>query len=114
MRRRMESVVREGFNQNQIPAIMRSKLMLEVASELASEEGWPYYQARIQMRPQGGDGWGFTLFGSDSPAGIQAVAEGEADFGIVNPGGVGAMALRGRGPFKEPIPLRAVTVLPQF
>jgi len=96
------------------PAVMRSRLMLEVACELVAEEEWPERQARIQFRPQGGEAWGTCLFGSDAPGAVDAVARGEADFAIVNPGAILAMALRGTGPFKQPIPVRAVTVLPQF
>ena len=45
---------------------------------------------------------------------IRRVAKGEADIAICNPGGVLGMALRGRGPFREPIPLRSIMVIPQF
>jgi TRAP-type uncharacterized transport system substrate-binding protein len=93
---------------------MRSRLMLEVACELVAADGWEEKQARIQLRPQGADEWSVCLFGSDAPAAVSAVATGEADFAIVNPGAVLALARNGAGPFKEPVPLRAITVLPQF
>lgn len=48
------------------------------------------------------------------PASVDAVASGEADIAICNPGGVLGMALRGRGPYKKPIPLRSLMVIPQF
>lgn len=100
---------------NRAPVTMRSRLMLEVASELAGTGAWPHKQAKILLRPQGGDDWQITLFASDAPGSISEVAQGEADFGIVNPGGVLAMAYRGKGAFNEPMPfLRAVMVLPQF
>jgi len=98
----------------EIPAVMRSRLMLEVACELVAGEDWSDHQARIQFRQQGAEDWKVCLFGSDAPSAVDAVARGEADFAIVNPGSVLAMALRGLGPFKEPVPLRAITVLPQF
>jgi TRAP-type uncharacterized transport system substrate-binding protein len=88
--------------------------MLEVACELVAEESWEEHQARIQFRRQGDREWGVCLFGSDAPAAVDAVVSGEADFAIVNPGAILAMALRGAGPFKQPIPVRAITVLPQF
>lgn len=96
------------------PAVMRSRLMLEVACELVAEDNWDERQARIQFRRQGDKDWNVCLFGSDAPGAVDAVASGEADFAIVNPGAILAMALRGSGPFKAPVPVRAVTVLPQF
>jgi len=96
------------------PAVMRSRLMLEVACELVAEEDWAERQARIQFRRQGDKDWAVCLLGSDAPAAVDAVVRGEAEFAIVNPGAILAMALRGTGPFKQPVPVRAVTVLPQF
>jgi TRAP-type uncharacterized transport system substrate-binding protein len=98
----------------EIPAVMRSRIMLEVASELVAADDWPERQARIQFRNQGDDQWQVCLFGSDAPSAVDAVSNGEADFAIVNPGAILAMALRGAGPFKQPVPVRAITVLPQF
>lgn len=97
-----------------VPSVMRSRLMLEVACELVAAEDWEERQARVQLRQQGAEEWAVCLFGSDAPSAVHAVASGEAQFGIVNPGAVLAMALRGSGPFVEPVPVRAVTVLPQF
>src|SRR5919202_942866 len=96
------------------PVVMRSRLMLEVASELVAAEEWPEKQVRIHFRPQGDERWRLCFFASDAPNAVDAVASGEATFAICNPGGVLAMALRGAGPYKEPIPLRAIMVLPQF
>src|SRR5438105_11643563 len=93
---------------------MRSRLMLEVASELVAAEEWLDQQVIIQFRPQGDTEWRVRFFASDAPNSIDAVANGEADFAICNPGGVLAMALRGAGPYKQPIPVRAIMVLPQF
>src|ERR1051325_7526490 len=94
------------------PVIIRSKLVLEVASELAGNRGFPQAQARVQLRPQGGEAWDYTIFGSDSPSGIQAVASGEAQIAIVNPSGPLTMAYLGKGAFKEAVPVRAITVIP--
>jgi len=93
---------------------MRSRLMLEVACELVASDDWEEHQARIQFRRQGDESWDVCLFGSDAPSAVDAVVRGEAKFAIVNPGSVLAMAVVGAGPFKQPIPLRAITVLPQF
>ena len=97
-----------------IPVIMRSRLMLEAVSELVATNEWKNKQVMILMRPQGDDQWRLRFFASDSPTSVDAVASGEADIAICNPGGVLGMALRGRGPYKSPIPLRSIMVIPQF
>jgi hypothetical protein len=91
---------------------IRSHLVLEIASELVDRPEWPYRQARINLREQGGDTWPVCMFGSDGPAAIDEVARGELQVAIINPAGLLALALRGKGPFKSPIPLRAITVIP--
>ena len=96
------------------PAIMRSRLMLEAASELAGANEWRERQVMIMMRAQGDTEWKTRLFASDAPDSIDAVINGEADIAICNPGGVLGMAVRGRGPYKKPLPLRSLMVIPQF
>jgi TRAP-type uncharacterized transport system substrate-binding protein len=91
---------------------IRSRLVLEVASELVDRPEWQYRQARIGLREQGGEGWPMVLFGSDSPAVIEQVACGEVQVAIINPAAPLALALRGKGPFQNPIALRAITVIP--
>jgi TRAP-type uncharacterized transport system substrate-binding protein len=86
--------------------------VLEVASELVDQPEWRYRQARVALREQGGEGWPFVLFGSDSPAVIAQVASGEVQVAIINPAGPLALAVRGNGPFAKPIALRAITVIP--
>lgn len=96
------------------PVVMRSRLMLEVASELVAADEWPDRQVNIHFRPQGDESWRLCFFASDAPNAVDAVASRQADIAICNPGGVLGMALKGAGPFKQPIPLRAIMVLPQF
>jgi TRAP-type uncharacterized transport system substrate-binding protein len=96
------------------PVVQRSRMMLEVASELVAAQGWDDKQVEIRMRPQGAPEWGMCFFASDAPNSIDAVANGEAQFAICNPGGVLAMALKGAGPFKQAVPVRAISVFPQF
>jgi len=96
------------------PVIMRSRLMLETASELVAANEWRDKQVMILMRPQGDTKWRTRFFASDAPGSVNAVASGEAHIAICNPGGVLGMALRGRGPYKKPIPLRSIMVIPQF
>ena len=96
------------------PVVQRSKLMLEIAAELVGAPEWNDRQVTIHFREQGAPSWRLCFFASDAPNAVDAVATGDADFAICNPGGVLAMALHGAAPFKEPLPLRAITVLPQF
>ena len=91
---------------------IRSRLVLEVASELVDQPQWRYRQTRVNLREQGGDGWPIALFGSDSPAAIAQVANGEVQVAMINPAAPLALALRGKGPFREPIALRAIAVVP--
>jgi TRAP-type uncharacterized transport system substrate-binding protein len=88
--------------------------MLEVASQLVSRKDFPYLQARIQLREQGAAEWPLTLFASDSPATIHEVAAGNVQFAIINPSMILKMAALGSAPFKEPMPLRAIAVLPSL
>src|SRR6266513_2305498 len=94
------------------PHTTRSRLMIEVASELVNRKDFPYLQARISLREQGADEWPLTLFASDSPATIQEVASGKVQFAIINPSMILKMAALGSVPFKEPLALRAIAVLP--
>lgn len=96
------------------PHTTRSRLMLAVASQLVSRKDFPYLQARIQLREQGAAEWPLTLFASDSPATIHEVAAGNVQFAIINPSMILKMAALGSAPFKEPMPLRAIAVLPSL
>jgi TRAP-type uncharacterized transport system substrate-binding protein len=97
-----------------MPVTTRSKLVLEVASELVALEDKPWRQAMLYLREQGQDGWSARLFASDTPSGIEAVARGEADMGIINPSGPLTLAYRGTGPYKEPLPVRTIAVIPSY
>ena len=94
------------------PATTRSRLALEVASELIGKSGIPP-QARISMRRQGSENpWELGIFGSDSPSVFEEVARGDIQMAIINPAELLALANNGVGPFKEPIPVRTITVIP--
>ena len=94
------------------PHTTRSRLMLEVASELVNRRDWPYLQARISLREQGAAEWPLTLFASDSPATIFEVAAKKVQFAIINPGMILKLAVMGGAPFKQSMPLRIMAVLP--
>jgi TRAP-type uncharacterized transport system substrate-binding protein len=96
------------------PHTTRSRLMLEVASQLVNRKDFPYLQARISLREQGAGDWPLTLFASDSPATIREVADGRVQFAIINPSMMLKLAALGSAPFKEAIPLRVIAVLPSL
>ena len=96
------------------PVGVRSRFMLEVASELVGMREWPHQQVRLTLREQGGGKWGPTLFASDSPEVVDEVARGDVQIAIVNPGAILTLALKGTGPFKEPVPVRAITVIQSY
>ena len=91
---------------------IRSRLVLEIASEMVDQADWPNRQARVSLRPQGADHWAVNMIASDGPAAIDQVARAEMHLAISNPAMYLALAVRGTGPFKQPIPLRAITVIP--
>jgi TRAP-type uncharacterized transport system substrate-binding protein len=94
------------------PHTTRSRLMLEVASQLVSQKDFSYLQARVSLREQGADEWPVTLFASDSPATIHEVAAGKVQFAMINPSMILKLAALGSAPFNEPLPLRTIAVLP--
>jgi TRAP-type uncharacterized transport system substrate-binding protein len=91
---------------------IRSRLILEVASEMVDQTEWPNRQARVSLRPQGADKWVVNMIASDGPAALEQVARGEMQLAISNPAMYLALALRGTGPYKVPIALRAIAVIP--
>jgi hypothetical protein len=64
---------------------VRSRLMLEVASELVGSPDWDLKQARIDLRVQGPNEWAVQLFASDGPDAVADVVAGRAHFAILNP-----------------------------
>ena len=109
----MEKEIKRQFT---IPVTTRSLVVLEVASELVSRKrkDWPYPQAKVSLRNQGDEDWKVCFFGSDTPGAIDAVADGEVQVAIMNPAEPLNLAVRGTGPYKVPIPLRIITVIPSF
>ncbi len=91
---------------------IRSRLVLEVASEMIEQEDWPNRQARVSLRPQGAAEWAVNMIASDGPGALDLVARGEMQLAISNPAMYLALAVRGTGPYKKPIPLRAITIIP--
>lgn len=98
------------------PPSIRSLLMLEATAAMMRGRKRPSFgtQVEISLRPQGDSRWHVRLLASDTPEGIDAVVAREADLAIINPSAVLTLAYRGSGAFRRPMPVRAVTVLPQY
>jgi TRAP-type uncharacterized transport system substrate-binding protein len=88
--------------------------MLEVASELVGLYEFPQKQAVVSLRPQGGVDWELTFLASDGPDALQGVVDGEVTMGIVNPSSMLALARKGIAPFRGPLPLAALAVIPSY
>jgi TRAP-type uncharacterized transport system substrate-binding protein len=96
-------------------ATIRSRVVLEIASELVGRHDHPYIQAKVLLRPARGDKeWRMALFGSSTYEGIEAVASGEADLAITNPSAALSLAYRGTGLFNAPQPVRPIAVIPSY
>ena len=80
-----------------LPMTTRSRVVLEIASELVADKSYPYNQAKVQLRVQGASDWPCTLFGSSTKEGVFAVAKGEAQLAIINPAATLNLAVRGAG-----------------
>jgi TRAP-type uncharacterized transport system substrate-binding protein len=97
------------------PNVTRSRLVLEIASEMAasaaSDAVPDYIQPKVVLRRSHG-GRPATLFAISSAEGIFAVASREVDLAMINPAAMLAVAMRGHGIFKQPMPVRAIAVIP--
>ncbi len=96
------------------PATIRSRVVLEIASELVAMRDQPNMQAKVLLRPQGESDWPLALSGSSTIAGIEEVVKGEADLAIVNPSSALTVAYRGNAPFTEPQPVLPIAVIPSL
>nr|MDT0660964.1 hypothetical protein [Micromonospora sp. DSM 115978] len=94
-------------------ATIRSRLMLEVASELVGSGSWPYKQVRIDLREQGDERWPASLFGSDGADSVTEVLAGRSQFAIINPATAALPVLRGVAD-APPDALAAITTIPSY
>lgn len=94
------------------PLVVRSRLLLEVASELVGERDAVPSQVAILFRTPGQWQWPVSFTADDSERGVEAVWRGEATAGIANPSSLLAVARRGTHPFRAPLPIAALCVLP--
>lgn len=95
------------------PATIRSRIVLEIASELVSMKDQANDQAKVLLRPQGGREWQWALFGSSTVEGLHEVVDGASDLAIVNPSSLLSLARSGKGSyFQVPQPVLPIAVLP--
>jgi len=99
------------------PNVTRSRLVLEIASEMAggaAADAVPdYILPEVSLR-HSRSGQRVRFSASSSAAGIFAVARREADLAMINPAAVLAVARNGKGLFKEPMPVAAIAVIPSW
>jgi TRAP-type uncharacterized transport system substrate-binding protein len=97
------------------PNVTRSRLVLEIASEMAGgavADAVPdYILPKVVLRQSRG-GKLATFSAVSSAEGIFAVASREADLAMINPAAVLSVAMRGQGIFNRPMPVRAIAVIP--
>ncbi len=96
------------------PDTIRPRLLFEVVSEMMGSSDWPYREARVELRSQGGEPGAFHLYGANHPNSIQEMAEGKLDISILNPSALLTMAYRGTGAFEKPMPVATIAVLPHY
>lgn len=97
-----------------IPAVTRSRVVLEIAAELVARDDQPLQQAKVLLREQGAGDWRLCLFGSDTPAAIEAVVKGEAALALINPTNPLSVAYRGGGRYHTPQPVRSIANIPSL
>jgi TRAP-type uncharacterized transport system substrate-binding protein len=89
--------------------------MMEAESEMVAGGDWPYRNARITLRDQGGDHDAeYSLMGTQSPDIIDDVERGEVHAAMLNPSAMLTLAVRGTGPFDRPRKLAAIAVIPSY
>ena len=96
------------------PFTIRSRLFLEVASEMMGASDWPYREVSMELRSQTDEPGTFRLYGANHPNSLQEMAEGRLDISTLNPAALLTMAYRGSGAFEKPIPVATIAVLPHY
>ncbi len=97
-----------------MPMTIRSRVVLEIASELVADSEQVHTQAKVSLRTQGTAEWPLVLFGSSTVEGIEAVVKRQAALAIINPSGVLSLAFKGAGIFEAPQPVRTIGVIPSY
>jgi len=101
---------------NMHSGVMRVKGLLEIASALY-ETQLPDLGRRLTLSLAGGTkgkGTERISFSTGSLRLLDQVARKKVEVGWINPTAGLAMAVRGKGPFKEPLPLKALAMFPSW
>ena len=96
--------------------VMRVKGLLEIASALY-DTSIPDVGRRLTLSLGGGTkakGTERISFSTGSLRLLEQVARKKVEVGWINPTAGLAMAVRGKGPFKEPLPLKALAMFPSW
>jgi len=97
---------------------IRTFTLTQMAVAMQSDRsvpGRPFRELRLSLGSTGSGAFASALtFASDMPKVAEAVAQGEIDLGALNPSAYLTMAYRGVGPYSEPLPLRAIGVMPSL
>jgi hypothetical protein len=98
------------------PIVTRSKVVLEIASELVTLADQPFKQVKVLMRTQGEpeQDWPLRLFGSSTYEGLDAVVARESAISMINPAAALTLAYRGSPPYDRPQPVRTIAVIPSL
>lgn len=90
---------------------IRSRLMLQVASEIVGQNERGIRVAEVCLRELG-DPDGLRFSSLSTMTSMLDVAEGKLDVAIANPSAALTLAYRGTGPFPDPLPLRTIAIIP--
>ena len=94
------------------PLTTRSRVVLEIASEMVGGPDPIFKQSKVSFRSQGGREWSRNLYGSSTYEMLDTVISGEALLAMMNPASLLAVAHLGKGPYASPQPVRVITVIP--
>jgi TRAP-type uncharacterized transport system substrate-binding protein len=98
------------FSQLNAVAI-RSRLVLEIASELVGGNDRSIRVAEVRLRDLATE-HPLQLSSLSTIGAVIDVAEGRLDMAIANPSAALTLAYRGTGPFDRPLPVRTIAVIP--
>src|SRR3954463_8100747 len=90
---------------------IRSRLVLEIASELVGGNDRGIRVAEVRLRDLASE-QPLQLSSLSTLSAMTNLAEGQLDMAIANPSAALTLAYRGTGPFSRPLPLRTIAVIP--
>src|SRR5262245_52062303 len=90
---------------------IRSRLVLEIASELVGGKDRTIRVAEVSLRDLDSE-QPLRLSSLSTIGALSDVAEGRLDMAMTNPSAALTLAYLGKGPFPRPLPLRTIAVIP--